>query len=245
MSSVKKFRFYFSFRSPFAGIAFYRLRRSPLFKDCHIELVPVWPENIFGGHMDNPTDNLFKAAYIFSDAARQAEEAGLSSAQFHAIAKNLQLPKNVDYSIKKVGLALPPEPWEITHHAFLYAQEQGSAWVFGDAVFNRRFNFDGQGPGDVLQPAVIAEIASQVGLDAETCANASASGRYEDMHKALIKKGEEDGVFGVPFFAIDQPQREVFWGNDRLPFLYKSLSGGNDLPLITASSLNEIQTTRL
>jgi 2-hydroxychromene-2-carboxylate isomerase len=244
MSIVKKFRFYFSFRSPFAGIAFYRLRRSPLFKDCEIKLIPLWPQNIFGGHMDNPTDNLFKIAYIFSDAARQAEEAGITPTRFHEMAKNFQLPKNADYSSKKVGLSLPPEPWEITHHAFLYAQEQGLAWAFGDEIFNRRFDFDGQGSGDVLQAEVIGKIAEQLGLDAESCVNASASGRYQDTQAKQVKKGEEEGVFGVPFFSIDQPRREVFWGNDRLPFLYKSLSGDSELPLITAESLNEIQPTR-
>ena len=69
---------YFSFRSPFAAIAVYRLRRAPQFADVNIDLLPVWPEIIFGGHMDNPTDNLFKMAYIFGYAARQAELAGLS-----------------------------------------------------------------------------------------------------------------------------------------------------------------------
>jgi 2-hydroxychromene-2-carboxylate isomerase len=61
-------RFYFSFRSPFAGIAVYRLRRLAMFNDFEIDLIPVWPEIVFGGHMDNPTDNLFKLAYVFADA---------------------------------------------------------------------------------------------------------------------------------------------------------------------------------
>ena len=66
MRAANSFRFYFSFRSPFAAIAIYRLRRAAQFGDFEIELIPVWPENIFGGHMDNPTDNLFKMAYLFA-----------------------------------------------------------------------------------------------------------------------------------------------------------------------------------
>jgi hypothetical protein len=62
---MEKIRFYFSFRSPFAAIAFYRLRRAPQFNGVEFELIPTWPDIIFGGHMDNPTDNLFKMAYIF------------------------------------------------------------------------------------------------------------------------------------------------------------------------------------
>ena len=78
MAAVKtKIKFYFSFRSPFSGVALYRMRRLACFNQVDIELLPIWPEIIFGGHMDNPTDNLFKLSYVFNDAARQAEEAGL------------------------------------------------------------------------------------------------------------------------------------------------------------------------
>ena len=245
MSLAQKFRFYFSFRSPFAGIAFYRLRRSALFNEFDIELIPVWPDIIFGGHMDNPTDNLFKMAYIFADAARQAEEAGLSPAHFLAMASNFRLPEGVDYSKKKVGLVLPPEPWEITHHAFLYAQEQDKGWEFGDAVFSQRFNFDGTGSRDVLDPQVVGAIAKRIGLDAEDAINAHASGRYDTAQAALVKLSESDGVFGVPFFAFDHSEgTEVFWGNDRLPFLYKSLACVDTLPLITANDLAEVQPIR-
>jgi 2-hydroxychromene-2-carboxylate isomerase len=113
MPLPSKFRFYFSFRSPFAAIAYYRLRRSALFNAFDIEMIPVWPEIIFGGHMDNPSDNLFKVAYVFADAARQADEAGLSSAYLRATAARLKLPKGIDYRKQKVGLNLPPENWAI------------------------------------------------------------------------------------------------------------------------------------
>jgi 2-hydroxychromene-2-carboxylate isomerase len=245
MSHAKKFRFYFSFRSPFAGIACYRLRRCALFNEFDIEMIPVWPENIFGGHMDNPTDNLFKVAYIFWDAARQAEEAGLSPAHLRGIASMFELPKNVDYSKKKLGMDMPKEHWAITHHAFLYAQAQGKGWAFCDAVFNRRFNFDGAGSADVMDPDVLGEIAKDVGLDVEALKNAEASGNYDAAQTAFVKMSESDGVFGVPFFTLDHgEQTEAFWGNDRLPFLHKSLTGAKTLPVITASGLTEIQSAR-
>jgi 2-hydroxychromene-2-carboxylate isomerase len=245
MSLAHKFRFYFSFRSPFAGIAFYRLRRSALFKDFAIEVIPVWPENIFGGHMDNPTDNLFKLAYVFADAARQAEDAGLSATFLRNVAKNIELPKDVDYSKEKVGLNMPPEPWGITHHAFLYAQEQGKGWEFGDAVFARRFDFDGKGSRDVMDPEVLGVIASQVGLDVADVQNAYTSGRYGEAQAELTTMSETDGVFGVPFFTFDRGVgRESFWGNDRLPDLYKTMTGADAAPSITADNLTEVQPAR-
>ena len=245
MSYPSTIRFYFSFRSPFAAIAFYRLRRSPLFKDVEFELIPLWPENIFGGHMDNPTDSLFKMAYIFSDAARQAEEAGLPSAQFHAMADQLKLPADVDYSKEKVGLQMPEEPWWITHFAFLCAQENGKGWAFGDAVFTRRFDFDGKGSKNVMDPEVLGEIAEEVGLDPVEVANTHTSGRFDEAHGEMVKQSEADGVFGVPFFVIENAEgNQAFWGNDRLPFLHKAATNSEILPVISADSLRSIQARR-
>jgi len=241
----KRFRFYFSFRSPFAGIAFYRLRRFPQFNDFDIELIPLWPDNIFGGHLDNPTDNLFKMAYIFADAARQAEEAGLSPEYFRNIAKNFKLPTELDYSKQKVGLTMQAENWSITHHAFLYAMAEQKAWAFGDAIFNRRFNFDGAGTENVMDPEVLGKIATEVGLDAHKAMNASASGAYDLQQSAMVKSGEMDGVFGVPFFAVDSDDgTEVFWGNDHLGFLLKALTNADSLPILSASDLSKIQSQR-
>jgi len=242
MPKHERFRFYFSFRSPFAGIAFYRLRRFPQFNDFDIELIPLWPENIFGGHMDNPTDNLFKMVYIFNDAARQAEEAGLSPEYFRNLASNFKLPAELDYSKQKVGLTMQPENWSLTHHAFLYAMETGKGWAFGDEIFNRRFNFDGKGAENVMDPEVIGKIATESGLDADKAINARASGIYDQQQAAMVKSGETDGVFGVPFFAVDcADTTEVFWGNDHLGFLLKTLTDASSLPILTAADLTRVQ----
>lgn len=149
--------------------------------------------------MDNPTDSLFKMAYIFVDAARQAEEAGLPSAQFQALADQLKLPADLDYSKEKVGLEMPEEPWWITHLAFLYAQEKGKGWAFGDAVFSRRFNFDGKGSKNVMDPEVLGEIAEEVGLDPVETANTYTSGRFDEAHRKMVNQGEAETVsLGYP-----------------------------------------------
>ena len=75
----EQLKFYFTFRSPFAYVALHRIRRLKEFQDVDIELIPVSPDNIFGGHFDNPTDNIFKVTYVFEDAARQMEEAGIDA----------------------------------------------------------------------------------------------------------------------------------------------------------------------
>lgn len=142
-----------------------------------LELMPVWPEIIFGGHMDNPTDNLFKLSYVFHDAARQAREAGLDAANLERIASRIPKPTAAEMKERKAGLELPPEHWEILHHAFLHAAAEGKGWAFGEAMSIRRFGFDGDPPADITDPEVIAGIATSVGLDGD----ATAGGRTQGL----------------------------------------------------------------
>lgn len=245
MTTQPTIRFYFSFRSPFAAIAFYRLRRAAAFNDIEIDPVPVWPDIIFGGHMDNPTDNIFKLAYIFADAARQADMAGMNSGYFRALARQFTLPEAADYRSAKVGFTMPVEPWQIPHHAFLYAAEHQRGRAFGEAIFARRFNLDGDGSEDVMDPAVVKRIADSVGLDGTAAATAHSSGTYDAHVSRYIAQSERDGVFGVPFFALDRgDERATFWGNDRLEYLLGSIQRRADLPIIPPASVNDIQPGR-
>lgn len=228
-----KLRCYFSFRSPFAAIALYRLRRLEAFKDLAIELMPLWPEVVFGGHIDNPTDNLFKMSYIFGDAARQAALAGLDRRTFDQLAENYQLPEGLDYRKQKLGVPTGEERWERTHIAQLYADQQGKGWAFADAVCIRRFNFDGAGPADVMKPDVIRSLAESVGLDGAATLAAITDSAFNARMDAVIRQGEGDGVFGVPFFVLDTGHSvEKFWGNDRLEHLLMHIEGSTELPRI-------------
>ena len=242
---MRTVRCYFSFRSPFAAIAVYRLRRAPQFADVNIDLLPVWPEIIFGGHMDNPTDNLFKMAYIFGDAARQAELAGLPREQMDAFAKRITLPDGIDYRSAKVGIPASSERWDIAHCAFLYAKRNGKAWAFADLLSLRRFGFDGGPPADIQKPESVAELAEKVGLDGELAANAWRDEDIAQEVTQVVEQSERDGVFGVPFFAIDDVNgTEKFWGNDRLEQMLWYLqrkSGEETLPTIEAASLTQLR----
>ncbi len=232
---MQSIRFYFSFRSPFSGIALKRVMHCPELAELEFELMPVWPEVIFGGHMDNPTDNLFKLAYIFQDAARQADLAGLDNGYLRGLAEKFTFPEGIDYTQRKVGMPMDDEPWEIPHAAMLYAQTQGKHWAFAEAVYTRRFGFDGGPVEDVLRSGVVADIASSVGLDGDAAANAHESAEIQAALKVVAKQGEADGVFGVPFFVLQTGEAsEVFWGNDHLEHLLRSVLGSHELPVIAA-----------
>ena len=88
--------------------------------------------------IDNPTDNVFKLAYVFEDAARQAEDAGLDSTRLWGLRDRIsgavpnvmaqQVENNQGGAPTKVGFPgfkAGSEPWEVVHTAFLFAQDQG------------------------------------------------------------------------------------------------------------------------
>jgi len=229
-------RFYFSFRSPFAGIALHRVLHCPEFSDTAFELIPVWPEIIFGGHMDNPSDNLFKLVYIFQDAARQADVAGLDSGHLRRLSSRFALPEEADYRSAKVGVTTGPEPWEVPHGAFLHARQHDREQAFAEAVFTRRFGFDGDATADVLNPEVLSALAEQVGLDGKEALEAHRTPAVMDAFEAIRQRGERDGVFGVPFFVLERSERrESFWGNDHLEYLLRAIRGSADLPRLAAA----------
>ena len=230
-------RFYFSFRSPFSGIALHRVMQCLDYQDVAFTLMPVWPDIIFGGHMDNPTNNLFKLIYIFSDAARQADVAGLNSEHLRGIAARLPLPDDVDYSAKKLGVSMGDEPWHIPHAAVHYAASQGRAWEFSHEVFMRRFNYDGKGAADVMDPDVVGQIARSVGLDGDQAAVAHESDDIRAKIDDVRRRGERDGVFGVPFCVLEREgSMEAFWGNDHLEYLLRAIRGTDQLPVLNMRS---------
>ena len=247
-------RFYFTFRSPFACIAYYRLRRAPQFKDVNIELIPLWPKVTFGGHMDDPTASIFKMAYIFQDAARQAEVAGLQAQAFHDYNKAIReivfggdIQRNL--KTKKLGMVPSNETWHIPHTAFLYAEKYGKkGWEFGEAVFSYRFGLNGRDRRDVMTEKTVEEIANSLGLDGKAAARAHASGEFDELQEKHIKMGEEDGCFGFPFFSympVDGRAKETYWGNDRLEYILKSILKLDYVPSIPRDTLGSIQQSKL
>ena len=147
-----KLKFYFTFRSPFACIAYYRLRRAPQFNDVDIQLIPLWPKVTFGGHMDDPAASIFKMAYIFQDAGRQAEIAGLRAEFFHqynTMLRDRLLKPGTDLKTKKLGAVPLLEP----------------ALVLGvhDPIHARRRR-SGQAHADVPLVLLLGEHAVRVGM---------------------------------------------------------------------------------
>ncbi len=76
---------------------------------------------------------------------------------------------------------------------------------------------------DTAQPETIAGIAAGLGVDREACLAAMSDQVVKDRLRDETEKAIERGVFGAPFFFIDD---EPFWGSDRLEWMDKWLAIG-------------------
>ncbi|RNL84156.1 DsbA family oxidoreductase [Halostreptopolyspora alba] len=114
-----------------------------------------------------------------------------------------------------VAITLPTvSPQPHTHLAFegaLYAREHGRAEPYHDAVLRAFFQRD----RDIGQPAVLTDIAAEVGLDTTEFATVLAERRNAEDHRAELALARQAGVRAVPtvdigthrFEGVPEPER--------------------------------------
>ncbi|MGA5817946.1 2-hydroxychromene-2-carboxylate isomerase [Kitasatospora sp. NPDC094028] len=197
-------RWYFSFRSPYSWMAYRDLiGRYPDVAES-IQWLPFWePDDHHNEHLAQNGVQLpyvamsrEKHLYILQDVRRLARERGL-----------------------EMVWPLDREPrWEVSHLAYLVAEEHGRGREFIDRVYRARWQ-DGL---DISDPEVIAGFGPELGLDPELLGGAAADPEVRERGLAALAALHRDGVFGVPYF-IDG--FEKFWGVDRLPGFVASIRG--------------------
>jgi 2-hydroxychromene-2-carboxylate isomerase len=167
--------FYFSFRSPYAWLAFYRISKLAGRLPVNIDFIPMYPKPQLPG---DPAPNPDKFKYMREDVGRFAKTYGLT----------LQWPESLDTD------------WARPHASFLYALDQGCAVEFGMAAFSARFS---RGE-DIGQNDTLAAIAEQSGLPADAVINSADDASLQQrMHKTMLR-ARRQGVFGVPFFVYGE-----------------------------------------
>jgi len=75
-------------------------------------------------------------------------------------------------------------------------------------------------PGD---PAALAALITEVGLDADAVMRLGAEPRWTERRTADTQAALDRGVFGAPSYVIGD---EIFWGQDRLDFVDRHLARG-------------------
>jgi 2-hydroxychromene-2-carboxylate isomerase len=106
----------------------------------------------------------------------------------------------------------------IAHIGFLYAKARGDFRAYHDAVFERFWRRE----LDIEQPAAIAALLEEVGIDASGFA-AWLRGPGREEHDAGQREAEARGVFGVPSYLVGD---ELYWGAERLPRVREQVLAG-------------------
>ena len=76
---------------------------------------------------------------------------------------------------------------------------------------------------DTGDPAVLAALVREVGLDAPALLAVGSEPRWAKRRARDIEAALACGVFGAPSYVVGE---EVFWGQDRLDFLERRLARG-------------------
>ncbi|MBU7597308.1 DsbA family protein [Streptomyces sp. XM4193] len=212
-SRPRKLRWYFSLRSPYSWFAYRDLMsKHPEVLD-RIEWLPFWEP-------DEETTRLLadegvtlpivamsraKNFYILQDTRRLATERGLS---------------DITWPIDR-------DPcWEVAHLAWFAAEDAGRGKDFVAAAHRARW----QEGRNISEPEVMAEIATELGLDADVLANAHKDPELRRRGAETLAESAHDGLFGVPFFIHG---RDKFWGVDRVEQFVKSV-GATAAPAASA-----------
>ncbi|HEY2579849.1 MAG TPA: DsbA family protein [Streptosporangiaceae bacterium] len=195
-------RLYFNLRSPYSWLALHDLTEDHRDLADVIDWRPCWEPspaselrlNAAGGHFLYTKMSREKHLYILGDVRRLAAERGL------------RIVWPVDRS----------PCWEVPHLAYPLAVRAGAGREFALAVSRARW----ERGMDITDPAVLAGLAADLGLDPARAATAGQDPASAAAGTDMLLAAYRDGVFGVPFFVH---RREKFWGIDRLAAFADSL----------------------
>lgn len=188
-------RWYFSLRSPYSWFAYRDLMdRYPDVADA-IEWIPFWePDEQTQALLDAegvrlPIVEMSRAKnfYILQDARRLAE------------ARQLTVTWPVDRAPN----------WEIAHLGYLVAEDAGLGREYVELAYRARW----QQSRDITDRTVIAELATELGLDAALVAGAADDPELRRRGAEALIRSYKDGLFGVPFFIHGH---DKYFGTDRL-----------------------------
>jgi predicted DsbA family dithiol-disulfide isomerase len=102
-----------------------------------------------------------------------------------------------------VPIVLPrvsPQPYSrLAFEGFAYAAERGLGRCYTERVFRAFFVKQ----RDIGQVEILADIAAELGLDADDFRAALNSGRYAGTHQQALRRARELEITTVPTFLVD------------------------------------------
>ena len=193
--------FYFDFSSPYGYLMSEKIDAVAAAHGRQVRWRPVLLGVIFQSTGARPPvdGDSSKARYMLND--------------FHRSARHLAIPYNPPSRF--------PLPTQNAARAFYWLQGQDDtlARQFAQAVYRGFFVED----RDISSPAVVLEIASQMGVDRSSLETALQAPEIKARLKDACEQALAAGVFGSPHVIIDG---EHFFGADRLPQIEHWLQSG-------------------
>lgn len=197
MVSPGPIRFLFDYLSPYAYIAWTQVHALAERHGRQVEPVPILFAALLGAHgHKGPAEIPPKRIYVFKNTLRVAS---------------------------RLGLPLSPPP----SHPFnpLLALRVSSLPMADEtrrALIDRLFAATWSGGPGVEDPAVVARLAGQVGLDGEAAVAEAGAAPGKARLRAQTDDALAAGVFGVPTLLVGG---ELFWGYDSFPDVEQHLRG--------------------
>ena len=198
---MRSLRFYFDYLSSNAYLAWSQLPKLASRFGVEVEPVPVLFAGLLGHHGQlGPAEVLPKALWMRNNNLRKAALLGLplNPPRHH--------PWNPLLSLRISSLPLPDEQRRALIDALFQA-----VWVRGLHV---------------SEPAAVAAVASELGLDGPSLVEAAQLPEAKARLRAQTDAAIAAGVFGVPSMLVE---KELFWGYDDWPFLELFLAGKDPL----------------
>jgi 2-hydroxychromene-2-carboxylate isomerase len=190
-------RFLFDVGSPTAYLAWKRLPKIVERTGASVEHVPILLGGIFKSTGNAPPGTVVaKGAWMADDMAIWAKLDGT------AFAMNPKFPINTTAMMR----------------GCVAAGHRGEFVAYTDAVFEGMWR-DARDMGD---PAVLAKVISDAGLDAGAYAAAIEDQAVKDALRANTDAAVAAGVFGAPSFFVGD---RLFFGQDRTQFVEMALKG--------------------
>ncbi|MGH3752251.1 MAG: 2-hydroxychromene-2-carboxylate isomerase [Pseudonocardiaceae bacterium] len=201
---AKQPRWYFSLRSPYSWMAYRDLTEKYTDIADAIEWIPFWEPDKQSQKMlaeinvELPIVPMSRAKnrYILQDTRRLSQARGWT----------MTWPIDRDPN------------WEVSHLGYLVATEAGRGRDYIDRIYQARW----QQSRNISDRAVIADIATGLGLDGAQVSSASDDSDLRQRGVECLVRSSQDGLFGVPFFVN---KYDKFFGVDRLRAYVAALRG--------------------
>jgi 2-hydroxychromene-2-carboxylate isomerase len=190
MAASRRLEFWYEFASTYSYLSAMRIEKVAAAAKIEVAWRPFLLGPIFRAQgWDDSPFNLqpAKGRYMWRDVERLAEGYGLPFRRPSSFPRNGLLAA-------RIALVAQPEGW-------------CPDWT--RAVFTAEFAHD----HDIGEPAVLRELVSTLGQDADAVLARAGSDENKTALRAQTERAQALGIFGAPSFVVDE---ELYWGNDRL-----------------------------